>query len=117
MKIKHTLRVTDHQVRKLREEMTKNGKIGKASMKAGVCENTARKYMRVDKLPSEIKKPRDWKTRPDPFEKDWAEIRQVLKDTRAGSQGTLYRSFASQSRYLSRRTSAHLSTEGEKMAC
>jgi len=37
--------------------------------------------MRVDKLPSEIKKPRDWKTRPDPFEKDWEEIRQVLKDT------------------------------------
>jgi transposase InsO family protein len=80
MKVKPNLKTTDGQVRRLREEMTKHGKIGKAAMKAGMCENTARKYLEAEKLPSEMRKSHDWRTRADPFEKDWEEIEQILKD-------------------------------------
>ncbi len=60
--------------------MAKHGKIGKAAMHADVCENTARKYLQAERLPSEVQAPRTWRTRKDPFEDDWDEIRQVLGD-------------------------------------
>lgn len=81
MKTKTTLRTTDDQVRRLREEMAKHGEIGKAAMRAAMSENTARKYLEAEKLPSEMMSPRVWRTRGDPFEDDWADLRQTLKDT------------------------------------
>ena len=39
------MRATDEQVRRLREEMSRHGKIGKAAMRSGMSENTARKYV------------------------------------------------------------------------
>lgn len=42
---------------------------------------TAGKYIAAQKLPSELRADRDWRTRPDPFEADWSAIRQMLKDT------------------------------------
>lgn len=80
MRIKAKLRTTDLQVRRLREEMTKHGKIGKAAMRADMCENTARKYHREEKLPSEMQAPRTWRTRKDSFEEDWDKIREILGD-------------------------------------
>lgn len=59
--------VSDAQVRKLREELTNHGKLGRAAMKADMDRKTARKYVAAGKLPSEMKGPRDWRTRPDPF--------------------------------------------------
>ena len=73
-------RVTDQQVRKLREEMAKHGGVGLASMRSGMHRNTGRKYVRCNRFPSEMKQPRDWRTRPDPFEADWPEIEQRLVD-------------------------------------
>ena len=66
--------VSDAQVRKLMEEMSKTGRIGDAAMKAGMDRKTARKYMKEGKLPSELKKPRDWRTRSDPFAEHWPEL-------------------------------------------
>ena len=72
--------VTDAQVRKLMEEMSKHNKIGLASMRAGMDRKTGRKYLREGKLPSQIQHPRRWRTRKDPFEKDWSQIAEMLKD-------------------------------------
>lgn len=71
-------RVTDQQVRKLREERAKHGEVGLASLRAGMDRKTGRKYLRVGTLPSEMRRPRTWRTRPDPFEVDWAELEERL---------------------------------------
>jgi len=70
----------DNQVRKLMEEVNKHGKIGLASMKAGMDRKTGRKYIQEGKLPSQLKVPRTWRTRSSPFEKHWSEIEGRLKD-------------------------------------
>lgn len=59
----------DAQVRKLMESYEKDGKIGVAGLRAGVHRNTASKYIKGGQLPSDLKKPRSWKTRKDPFER------------------------------------------------
>ena len=66
--------VSDAQVRKLMEEMSKHGEIGRAAMKAGMDRKTGRKSVAAGTLPSAMVKPRDWRTRPDPFEAHWPEI-------------------------------------------
>ena len=74
------MRVTDVQVRKLMEEHTKHGRVDLASLRAGMHRNTGRKYLRAGKVPSELRKPRTWRTREDPFEEDWAEIAERLSE-------------------------------------
>ena len=71
---------TDNQVRKLMEEVNKHGKIGLASLRAGMNRKTGSKYVKGGKLPSELTPLRTWRTRPDPFEKHWSEISARLKD-------------------------------------
>lgn len=72
-------RVTDAQVRRLIEEMSKHGQIGRAAMKAGMDRKTARKYHAAGKLPSQIPPPtRGWRTREDPFAEDWPELEAML---------------------------------------
>jgi hypothetical protein len=62
------------------EEMSKNGQIGQAAMKAGMDRKTARRYITAGKLPSEMREPRWWRTRQDPFADDWPAIAAMLKD-------------------------------------
>jgi transposase len=73
-------RVTDAQVRKLMEEKSRYGKIGRASMMAGMDRKTGRKYVRLGQMPSSLEAERDWRTRDDPFADDWVEIHAKLKD-------------------------------------
>ena len=42
-----------------------------AAARTGMSERTARKYERDGKLPSQLKRPRTWRTRVNPFEEDW----------------------------------------------
>jgi hypothetical protein len=42
-------------------------------------EKTARKYLHMGKLPSEIKVDHDWRTRSDPFSEIWPEIKKMLE--------------------------------------
>ncbi|MEA3420966.1 MAG: IS21 family transposase [Acidobacteriota bacterium] len=49
-----------------------------AATKAGMDEKTARKYRKLGKLPSQIKKEHAWRTRKDPFEEIWPELCQYL---------------------------------------
>lgn len=72
------------------EEMSKHGQIGQAAMKADMDRKTARKYVAAGKLPSELKQPRDWRTRPDPFEAHWPEIEARLRETPEFEAKTLF---------------------------
>jgi len=71
--------VTDQQVRKLMELMKKEKTKTVAAAKAGMDEKTARKYCQLGKLPSQVNKPHNWKTRPDPFEGIWPAAKDYLE--------------------------------------
>ena len=73
--------VEDAQVRRLMEEMTKHGQVGRAAMKSGMDRKTARKYVCLGKLPSEQPTDRTWRTRKDPFEGSWPTIERMLVAT------------------------------------
>jgi len=72
--------VSDAQVRKLMEEMSKHGRIGQAAMKADMDRKTARKYVTAGTLPSEMQKARDWRTREDPFAEHWPALEAQLRE-------------------------------------
>ncbi len=59
------MQVTDAQVRKLMEEMSRHGRVGRAAMRAGMDPKTASKYISLGKLPSEVPMERNWRTRSD----------------------------------------------------
>ena len=61
------------------KEFQKQGSIEKAALRAGMSRNTAAKYLKSGKLPSEEAKERTWRTRPDGFAEDWPEIAARLK--------------------------------------
>lgn len=71
---------TDEQVRRLMKLSRDGLPLSTAAAKAGMDEKTARKYRKAGLLPSELKKPRDWRTRPDPFAKVWPDIEAMLRE-------------------------------------
>lgn len=71
--------VTDRQVRRLMMLNQVEKSLGTAAAKAGMSENTARKYINTGKLPSQSKQERTWRTREDPFEGVWWKIEEKLK--------------------------------------
>jgi len=70
--------VTDQQVRKLRMLVQAEKTRATAAAKAGMDEKTARKYLKSGQLPSQRRKEHTWRTRPDPFEQEWEEIKEKL---------------------------------------
>jgi hypothetical protein len=70
--------VTDEQVRRLRRlsKTEQNQEI--AAAKAGMAPKTAREYLRDPRLPSERKEDRKWRTRADPFNGVWDEVREQV---------------------------------------
>jgi hypothetical protein len=62
------------------EEMQKHGAIGLAAMRAGMDRKTARRYVRLGQLPSEVRKPHTWRTREDPFTADWPALAAMLAE-------------------------------------
>lgn len=62
--------VTDTQVKLLRQKMMEGKSQEAAAAAAGVSVRTAREWQ-TGPLPSQTKKPRDWRTRPDPFAEVW----------------------------------------------
>lgn len=71
--------VTDRQVKRLFRLVQNEWNLSVAAAKAGMDRKTARKYCRAGRLPSEMKTGHDWRTREDPFEEVWEEVRQLLK--------------------------------------
>jgi hypothetical protein len=83
--------VSDAQVRKLMEEMTKHGEIGRAARKADMDRKTARKYVSTGKMPEELARPRTWRTRPNPFaQEDWKAITSKLQESPELEAKTLF---------------------------
>ncbi len=72
--------VTDQQVRRLLSLMQKKT-LAQAAAEAGMDEKTARKWRDSDKLPSQCKQPRTYRTRPDPFADVWEEVRGFLEES------------------------------------
>lgn len=72
------------------EELSKHGQLGRAAMKASMDPKTARKYREAGRLPSEMKAPREWRTRVDPFERDWPLVMARLEDAPELESKTLF---------------------------
>ncbi len=70
--------VSDQQVRRLFMLIQQNETLSLAAAKAGLDVKTARKYRRLRRLPSELHKPRTWRTRKDAFAEVWDELREQL---------------------------------------
>jgi transposase len=71
--------ITDQQVRRLMKFIKKDKSIATAASKAGMDEKTARKYLKSGKLPSQIAKEHNWRTRSDPFDGVWDEAAKYLE--------------------------------------
>ncbi len=79
--------VTDKQVRMLMKLIKTEKTLYLAASKAGMDEKTARKYINSKKLPSQQKVEHTWKTRKDPFEDVWCDVRGYL-EANPGLDGT-----------------------------
>ena len=82
--------VTDQQVRRLKSLMQKKNTLAQAAAGAGMDEKTARKWRDSDKLPSQCKQPRTYRTRPDPFAGVWEELRGFLEESPGLEAKTLF---------------------------
>src|SRR5258705_12547087 len=82
--------VTDEQVRRLRKlsNTEKNQEI--AAAKAGMDPTTARRYLGLERLPSELKKERPWRTREDPFGEGWDGVQQQIQESPGLEAKTLF---------------------------
>jgi transposase InsO family protein len=81
---------TNRQVSIMRKELSKHGKQRVAAAKAGMCRQTAAKYQRLGKLPSELKSVRDWLTREDHFAEVWPQVEAWLRQTPGLWVGTVF---------------------------
>ena len=71
--------VRDQQVRRLFKLIQTEKNFGIAASKAGMDEKTARKYRNLGKLPSELDQSHTWRTRTDPFQEVWDQIKLMLE--------------------------------------
>ena len=82
--------VTDEQVRSLRKlsNTEKNQEI--AASKAGMDPSTARRYLSLERLPSELKKERRWRTREDPCGEVWDAVQRQIQESPGLEAKTLF---------------------------
>jgi hypothetical protein len=82
--------VTDEQVRRLRKlsKTEKNQEI--AASKAGMDPTTARRYLGLERLPSELRKERQWRTREDPFGEVWGTVQLQIQESPGLEAKTLF---------------------------
>ena len=70
--------VTDAQVRRLMKLIQTEKTLAVAAAKAGMDEQTARKYRQAGRLPSQLQAEHTWRTRSDPFADVWHEVEDKL---------------------------------------
>jgi hypothetical protein len=80
----------DAEVQLLLRERQKGRTQVQAAAHAGMSERTARKYEQAGALPSQLKRPRTHRTRPDPFANDWSWIVAQLERDGALQAKTLF---------------------------
>jgi ribosomal protein S21 len=61
-----------------------------AAAKAGMDQKTASKWRQSGQLPSEVKEPRDYRTRPDGFAEVWLEVEELLERDAAIEAKTIF---------------------------
>lgn len=105
--------VTDRQVKKLKKLIQTEATLKRAADKAGMDEKTARKYRQIEKLPSEMKCPRTWRTRKDAFVAVWDEVKVLLKRNPGLEGKTLFEEL--QRRYPERFEAGQLRTLQRKI--
>jgi len=71
--------VTDGQAKELRRMLAQGKSLAAAARMTLMDEKTARGYRDDHRLPSQRKKPRDYRTRIDPFADVWDEVQQRLE--------------------------------------
>lgn len=82
---------TDAQVRLMMRERSQGRSQEQAAVKANLkSRKTVAKYERLGQLPSELKQPRQYRTRVDPFGEDWPEVEQMLQATPELEAKTLF---------------------------
>jgi hypothetical protein len=81
---------TDAEVHIMLRERHKGKTQAQAAARAGMHPNTARKYTRAGKLPSQLKQPRTYRTRRDPFADDWPWVQAHLERDSAVQAQTLF---------------------------
>ena len=69
----------DAQVLQLRKLLREGKPLYLAALKVGMDTKTARKYRHTDRLPSESFTPQSWRTREDPFQEVWPQLRDRLE--------------------------------------
>jgi hypothetical protein len=80
----------DAEVRLMRRERAKGKTLEQAAARAGMSTRTARQYGQTGKLPSELRKPRQYRTHPNPFADDWVWITSQLERDPALQATTLF---------------------------
>ena len=81
---------TDAEVQIMLRERHKGKTQAQAAARAGMHPNTARKYQRRGALPSQLKQPRTYRTRSDPFADDWPWVQAHLERDSAVQAHTLF---------------------------
>jgi len=82
--------VTDQQVRKLMKLKQTEKTLSIAAAKSGMDEKTARKYLRANKLPSELRTDHLWCTREDAFADVWSGVVDKLETNSGLEAKTLF---------------------------
>src|ERR1019366_1703909 len=82
--------VTDEQVRRLRKLSNTEKNQELAAAKAGMDPTTARRYLRLERLPSELKKESPWRTRGDPFSDVWGAVQKQIEESPSLEAKTLF---------------------------
>lgn len=81
---------TDQEVKLMRQERLKGKRQDQAAARSGMSVRTLRKYERTGELPSQLRKPHVWRTRSDPFDRDWSWIVGELERDAALQAKTLF---------------------------
>jgi hypothetical protein len=71
-------RVTNAQLKELRLWLRQGASLKMAAMKSGMDRKSARKYREQERLPSEARGPRNWRTREDPLARIWPQLEEML---------------------------------------
>jgi hypothetical protein len=72
--------VKDAQVKGLFMNMSEGKPLYISAQRADICENTARKYVKSQRFPSDLKQLHTWRTRFDAFFDVWPRIEAILTD-------------------------------------
>lgn len=81
---------SDAEVILMKRELAKGRTQEQAAAKAGMSVRTLRKYEQAGKLPSQLRQPRTYRTRPNPFELDWPWVTSQLERDPALQGTTLF---------------------------